>query len=184
VSLTSAAPTVATVFDGASAAAGGGENSGAGGEEGSDGSEGSTTGVTENNGGGTELPEGFWPFLLMAISAGAATLLTPCVFPMIPVTISYFTKRSESGKGTAVGNASAYAGGIIFTFAGIGGGAALILGPTGANQIGSNPWVNCSSSWRFRCWVTLKSKHHASCRSSQRTRSQVARAKRVTCQWP
>jgi thiol:disulfide interchange protein len=91
---------------------------------------------------GTQLPEGFWAFLLMAITAGAATLLTPCVFPMIPVTISYFTKRSEAGKGTPVGNATAYAGGIIFTFAGIGGGAALILGPTGANQIGSNPWVN------------------------------------------
>jgi thiol:disulfide interchange protein DsbD len=85
----------------------------------------------------------------MAISAGAATLLTPCVFPMIPVTISYFTKRSESGKGTAVGNASAYAGGIIFTFAGIGGGAALILGPTGANQIGSNPWVNTAIGLLF-----------------------------------
>ena len=70
------------------------------------------------------------------------TLLTPCVFPMIPVTISYFTKRAETGKGTPVRNALAYAGGIVFTFAGIGVGAALALGAGGANAIGANPWVN------------------------------------------
>lgn len=88
------------------------------------------------------LPTGFWGFMLAAISAGLLTLLTPCVFPMIPVTISYFTKRAETGKGTPLGNATAYAGGIIFTFAGIGVGAALLLGAGGANAIGSNPWVN------------------------------------------
>lgn len=88
------------------------------------------------------LPSGFWPFLLAAIGAGLLTLLTPCVFPMIPVTISYFTKRAETGKGTPVGNALAYAGGIVFTFAGIGVGAALALGAGGANAIGANPWVN------------------------------------------
>lgn len=89
-----------------------------------------------------QLPTDVLGFLLMAVLAGAATLLTPCVFPMIPVTISYFTKRAETGKGTPVGNAAAYAAGIVFTFAGIGGGAAVLIGPTGANQIGANPWVN------------------------------------------
>jgi len=92
----------------------------------------------------TGLPEGFWKFMLAAITAGLLTLLTPCVFPMIPVTISYFTKRAETGKGTPLGNATAYACGIIFTFAGIGVGAALALGATGANAIGSNPWVNAA----------------------------------------
>ncbi|MCP4093048.1 MAG: DUF255 domain-containing protein [Planctomycetes bacterium] len=106
-------------------------------------------GIKDDSAHGTQLPEEFWPFILMAITAGAATLLTPCVFPMIPVTISYFTKRSEAGKGTPVGNATAYAGGIIFTFAGIGGGAALLLGPTGANQIGSNPYVNTAIGLLF-----------------------------------
>ncbi|MDA1113254.1 MAG: protein-disulfide reductase DsbD family protein [Planctomycetota bacterium] len=90
------------------------------------------------------LPAGFWKFMLAAITAGLLTLLTPCVFPMIPVTISYFTKRAETGKGTPMGNAVAYACGIIFTFAGIGVGAALALGATGANAIGSNPWVNAA----------------------------------------
>ncbi len=99
--------------------------------------------------GASGLPQGFWAFLLAAISAGLFTLLTPCVFPMIPVTISYFIKRAESGKGTPLGNATAYAGGIIFTFAGIGVGAALLLGAGGANAIGSNPWINLAIGLLF-----------------------------------
>ncbi|MFT7517706.1 MAG: thiol:disulfide interchange protein [Myxococcota bacterium] len=102
-----------------------------------------------SNDGGGGLPTDFWPFIFAAIAAGFATLLTPCVFPMLPVTISYFTKRAEAGKGTPLGNASAYAGGIIFTFAGIGVGAALALGPGGANMIGSNPWVNLAIGLLF-----------------------------------
>jgi len=95
------------------------------------------------------LPSGFWAFLAAAVSAGLLTLLTPCVFPMIPVTISYFTKRAESGKGIPVGNALAYSGGIVFTFAGIGVGAALLIGPTAANALGSNPWVNLAIAVLF-----------------------------------
>ena len=95
------------------------------------------------------LPTDFWKFIFAAIAAGFATLLTPCVFPMIPVTISYFTKRAEAGKGTPLGNATAYASGIVFTFAGIGVGAALVLGPGGANMIGSNPWVNLAIGLLF-----------------------------------
>lgn len=97
---------------------------------------------------------GFWSFLLLAIGAGLFTLLTPCVFPMIPVTISYFTKRADEGKGTPVGNATAYAGGIVFTFAGIGVGAALLIGPSGANAIGSNPWINLGIGALF-VWMAL-----------------------------
>jgi len=98
--------------------------------------------------------DGFLAFLLLAVGAGLFTLLTPCVFPMIPVTISYFTKRADDGKGSALGNASAYAGGIVFTFAGIGVAAALAIGPTGANAIGSNPWVNLGIGALF-VWMAL-----------------------------
>jgi thiol:disulfide interchange protein DsbD len=97
---------------------------------------------------------GFLKFLWLAVIAGLFTLLTPCVFPMIPVTISYFTKRADEGKGTPLGNASAYAAGIVFTFAGIGVAAALAIGPTGANAIGSNPWVNLGIAALF-VWMAL-----------------------------
>jgi thiol:disulfide interchange protein DsbD len=86
--------------------------------------------------------DGFWNLIWAAMLAGLATILTPCVFPMIPITVSFFTKRAEQGKGTALGNASAYAIGIIITFVGLGIGAAALLGASGANDIASNAWVN------------------------------------------
>lgn len=91
---------------------------------------------------GDALDSGFWNLIWAAMLAGLATILTPCVFPMIPITVSFFTKRAEQGKGTALGNASAYAIGIIFTFVGLGIGAAALLGASGANEIASNAWVN------------------------------------------
>lgn len=95
-----------------------------------------------NQNAGNALDEGFWNLIWAAMLAGLATILTPCVFPMIPITVSFFTKRAEQGKGTALGNASAYAIGIIFTFVGLGIGAAALLGASGANDIASNAWVN------------------------------------------
>jgi thiol:disulfide interchange protein len=86
--------------------------------------------------------KGLVGLLIAAMLAGLASLLTPCVYPMIPITVSYFTKRAEAGKGTPMGNASAYGLGIMVTFVGLGMGAAALLGPSGANQIASNPWVN------------------------------------------
>lgn len=123
---------------------------------GTPGSGAAAAGTAEAAGGGIGgLGEGgFLAFLLLAIGAGLLTLLTPCVFPMIPVTISYFTKRADDGKGSALGNATAYAGGIVFTFAGIGVAAALALGPMGANAIGSNPWVNLAIAALF-VWMAL-----------------------------
>lgn len=115
---------------------------------------GGTSGAGSGTIGGGLGDAGFMKFLWLAVIAGLFTLLTPCVFPMIPVTISYFTKRADEGKGSALGNASAYAGGIVFTFAGIGVAAALAIGPTGANAIGSNPWVNLGIGALF-VWMAL-----------------------------
>ena len=91
---------------------------------------------------GEALDEGFWNLIWAAMLAGLATILTPCVFPMIPITVSFFTKRAEQGKGSALGNATAYTAGIIFTFVGLGIGMAAIMGASGANAVASNAWVN------------------------------------------
>ena len=45
-----------------------------------------------------ELPTSFWALLLEAILWGFAMILTPCVFPMIPMTVSYFLKNSSSAS--------------------------------------------------------------------------------------
>ena len=84
---------------------------------------------------------GFWGFLLLALGAGLASLLTPCVFPMIPLTISYFTKHAEN-RLKAVRMATLFGGSIIVTFTVIGIVAAIVVGAAGAQRIASNPWVN------------------------------------------
>ena len=86
--------------------------------------------------------EGFFPFILLALSMGFLALLTPCVFPMIPITVSFFIKRGESKKGSPLSNALIYAGGIVATFSLLGFVLALTLGASGANQLAANPWVN------------------------------------------
>ena len=84
---------------------------------------------------------GFFGFLLLAIGAGAAALLTPCVFPMIPLTVSFFTKHSNSRR-EAMKMASLYGFAVIATFTGLGVAMALILGASGAQSVAANPWVN------------------------------------------
>ena len=84
---------------------------------------------------------GLWRFILLAIGAGLASLLTPCVFPMIPLTVSWFSghasKRSES-----VRMALAFGAAIILTFTALGVLAASLLGAAGAHTIAANPWIN------------------------------------------
>lgn len=80
-------------------------------------------------------------FLLLAFGAGLAALLTPCVFPMIPLTVSYFTKhtesRAESSRMAVIFGLSIVA---IFTLLGLL--MAALVGASGAQTIAANPWVN------------------------------------------
>ena len=95
---------------------------------------------------GTELQhaiqEGLWSFLLLAMGMGLISLLTPCVFPMIPITVSFFLKQGESGEIRPLKAAGLYGGGIVVIYSLLGFLLALTLGATGANQLASNPWVN------------------------------------------
>jgi len=88
------------------------------------------------------ISKGFFPFVLLALSMGFLALLTPCVFPMIPITVSFFIKRGESKKGSPLSNALIYTLGIVSTFSILGLILALTLGASGANQLAANPWIN------------------------------------------
>ena len=92
---------------------------------------------------GKEAPKDFWTALLLAMAAGAATLLTPCVFPMVPITVSFFTKRSEKTKGKGLRDALVYAFGIIITFTSLGViFSALFKSASAIQDFTANPWVN------------------------------------------
>ena len=88
------------------------------------------------------IDEGFFSFIILAFSMGLLALLTPCVFPMIPITVSFFTHQGETGEGKPITNAIIYTLGIIATFSILGIILALTLGASGANQLAANPWVN------------------------------------------
>ncbi len=84
-----------------------------------------------------EPDRGLAAFLLTAFGLGLASIFTPCVFPMIPITVSFFLDK----KGGIV-QALVFSLGIIVLFCSLGFGVAAAVGPFGVVQLGANPWVN------------------------------------------
>jgi thiol:disulfide interchange protein len=86
------------------------------------------------------------PFLLTAFGFGLAALFTPCVFPMIPITVSFFLNQSGGAateqKRGGWRQALVFCIGIIVLFTGLGFLVTAIAGPFGVVQLGSSPWVN------------------------------------------
>jgi len=95
-------------------------------------------------------PQPLGSFLLLAFGFGLAAIFTPCVFPMIPITMSFFLNQGGGGRGEAVRQALIFCLGIIVLFTAIGFGLSAALGPFAVVQLGSNPWVN-----GFICLVFL-----------------------------
>jgi thiol:disulfide interchange protein DsbD len=85
---------------------------------------------------------GFGLFLLTAFAAGLAAIFTPCVFPMIPFTVTYFLNRQTGGKRDGLLQAAVFCLGIIVLFTGLGALMKAIAGPFGVVQLGNSPWVN------------------------------------------
>lgn len=81
-------------------------------------------------------------FLALAASAGFASLLTPCVLPVVPLTAGYFAGRRQLSGTAPVIEASLFALGIIGTFTGLGLGLSIVLGASGVTMLAANPWLN------------------------------------------
>jgi thiol:disulfide interchange protein DsbD len=78
-------------------------------------------------------------FMFVAFLAGLAALLTPCVFPMIPMTVTFFTGRAKS-RAVGIRNAFIYGLSIIGIYTIAGTAVAAIQGPEFANWL-STHWV-------------------------------------------
>jgi thiol:disulfide interchange protein len=87
----------------------------------------------------------FW----LSLGMGALSLLTPCVFPMVPITVSFFANHSSRTRAGALKMAALYGLGIIFTFVALGMSLAVIFGAAGINKLASNPWVNLLITFIF-----------------------------------
>jgi thiol:disulfide interchange protein DsbD len=86
--------------------------------------------------------QGIVLFVLVAFGVGLASIFTPCVFPMIPITVSYFLNKPAGSRARSVADAALFCVGIIVLFSLLGLAATAILGPFGVVQLGSNVWVN------------------------------------------
>ncbi len=88
-----------------------------------------------------EEKKSLWAIFFLAFLGGFAALLTPCVFPMIPMTVSFFTKQS---KNPAQGkrNAILYGLSIIVIYVVLGLAITAIFGADALNALSTNPWFN------------------------------------------
>lgn len=83
--------------------------------------------------------KGLWLIFLAGFLGGFVALLTPCVFPMLPLTVSFFTKRSKT-KAEGIKNAFLYGGSIIAIYVGLGLLITTLLGETALNELSTN-WI-------------------------------------------
>lgn len=85
--------------------------------------------------------KGLWSIFFIAFLSGFAALLTPCVFPMIPMTVSFFTKQSKS-KAKGIENAIIYGVSIISIYLILGLVVTWIFGADALNALSTNVWFN------------------------------------------
>ncbi|MBI3994214.1 MAG: thioredoxin family protein [Candidatus Lambdaproteobacteria bacterium] len=88
------------------------------------------------------LAGGLGAFLALAVGFGLLALLTPCVFPMIPVTVSFFAGAAREGHAAALRLALLFGAGIVVTYTGLGLVLTFLLGAAGVSQFATSPWIN------------------------------------------
>jgi thiol:disulfide interchange protein len=88
-----------------------------------------------------EKDRGLLTIFFLAFLGGFAALLTPCVFPMIPMTVSFFTKQSKN-PGQGKRNAILYGLSIIAIYVVLGLAITAIFGADALNALSTNPWFN------------------------------------------
>jgi thiol:disulfide interchange protein len=106
--------------------------------------QGDTTGDTLEPGCGTtesESKKGYFGIFIAGMLGGLLALLTPCVFPMIPMTVSFFTKRSGTRK-RGITNAVIYALSIIGIYVSLGLLVTITFGSDALNEAASNVYFN------------------------------------------
>ncbi|HSW67500.1 MAG TPA: cytochrome c biogenesis protein CcdA [Bacteroidales bacterium] len=96
---------------------------------------------TDVQGVGSDERGGLWGIFLVGIIGGLLALLTPCVFPMIPMTVSYFL-RNTSDKAKGRRHATFYGLSIVIIYVVLGLGISMAFGSDGLNRIATNPWFN------------------------------------------
>jgi thiol:disulfide interchange protein DsbD len=95
-----------------------------------------TSQKTDNNS-----QKGLLAIFIIAFLSGLTALFTPCVFPMIPMTVSFFTKQSKT-KAAGIRNAVKYGISIIVIYVLLGTAVTAIFGASALNELATNVWFN------------------------------------------
>lgn len=88
-----------------------------------------------------ENPRSLWSIFLLSLLSGFAALLTPCVFPMIPMTVSFFTKQSKN-KTEGIRKAILYGISIIAIYIFLGAVVTWAFGADSLNALSTSVWFN------------------------------------------
>lgn len=84
---------------------------------------------------------GWFGIFIAGFLGGLLALLTPCVFPMLPLTVSFFTKQSKS-RSAGIRNAIIYAISIIVIYVTLGMAVTVVFGADALNALSTNVWFN------------------------------------------
>lgn len=96
--------------------------------------------VTPNGNSGKPEEQTLWGIFIAGFIGGMAALLMPCIFPMLPLTVSFFTKGAEKGK--AFGKAALYGFFIILIYVVLGLLVTMIFGADALNSLSTNGIFN------------------------------------------
>lgn len=88
-----------------------------------------------------EKSDAWYIIFLAGFAGGFLALLTPCVFPMIPMTVSFFTKQSKT-RAMGIRNALIYSISIIVIYVVLGLSVTLTFGADALNNLSTNVWFN------------------------------------------
>ena len=88
-----------------------------------------------------EADKSIWSIFFLSFLGGLAALFTPCVFPMVPMTVSFFTKQSKT-PAQGKRNAIFYGASIIIIYILLGSIVTAIFGADALNSLSTNVWFN------------------------------------------
>ncbi|MBB6273611.1 thiol:disulfide interchange protein DsbD [Pedobacter cryoconitis] len=89
----------------------------------------------------TEQEKTLWQTFIQGLIGGFIAFLMPCIFPMVPLTVSYFTKKAGSRK-KGIGQAIIYGISIIIIYVAFGLLITLLFGSAKLNELSSSGWFN------------------------------------------
>jgi cytochrome c biogenesis protein CcdA/DsbC/DsbD-like thiol-disulfide interchange protein len=96
---------------------------------------------------------GFLGLILLGVVGGLISLVMPCTYPMIPITLTYFVKQAAGSRRHGLFLSSVYSLGIVIAFTGLGFLLTILMGAGGAREFAANPWVNIVIGLLF-LWFT------------------------------